>query len=57
MAKASDSLKLSAETGPLLEQTLAAAVKDRPNGYVPALKRRLRQQLLALSVSSIIAEA
>ena len=29
MAKASDSLKLSAETGPLLEQTLAAAVKDR----------------------------
>ena len=29
MAKASDSLKLSAETGPLLERTLAAAVKDR----------------------------
>ena len=29
MAKASDSLKLSAETGLLLEQTLAAAVKDR----------------------------
>ena len=27
MAKASDSLKLSAETGPLLEQTLAAAAK------------------------------
>ena len=45
MAKASDSLKLSAETGPLLEQTLAAAAKaatsegKSPDGLIEGYSR------------------